>query len=86
MGNLGNPFEGVVQGNYCMKVAQEDYGTSRFFLKLEEAEDVISVEQERGYFRRKKGRIYGSEELEGYRRTGESKIAYPGRVIFCTEI
>ncbi len=56
-GKLANPFEGVVQGNYCMKVAQEeDYGTLEVLpQKLEEAEDVISVEHRAGIFQKEEG-------------------------------
>lgn len=57
-GKLANPFEGVVQGNYCMKVAQEeDYGTLEVLpQKLEEAEDVISVEHRAGIFQKEEGK------------------------------
>lgn len=54
-GELADPLQGVVQGNYCMKVAQEDdYGTLKVIpQKIEEKEGIIEVEEREGVFQKK---------------------------------
>lgn len=54
-GELVDPMEGVVQGDYCLKVEQEDdYGTLKVIpQKIEEKEGILEAEEREGVFQKK---------------------------------
>lgn len=69
-GQLVDPLEGIVQGNYCLKVAREDdYGTLKVVPEKIEGKDcMIEAEEKEGVFQKK-----GNPEIWVRGRQGSSE-------------